>query len=172
MIIKRKYHNRILLFFVCCLSLSTNTFAVVTSKATIQKETALDKKDFIKSLERAKGQKLSFFEKIGAKLLLKRANKKKDTQGDKKKGMAIASLQLGVLSILGYLGAMSILGALIIPAGILAIVFGALAKKRAKKQPEIYGGRGMAIAGMVCGIASLSVILIGVVLIIILLSTI
>jgi hypothetical protein len=57
---------------------------------------------------------------------------------DPPKGFAITSLVLGILSLVAFYGG--------IVLGPLAIIFGAisLAKRR--------GGRGMAIAGLVCGI--------------------
>ena len=67
-----------------------------------------------------------------------------------KRGLAMASLVVGVLSIpsLGCLG----LGAL---AG---IVLGVLALMKAKGSPEEYGGKGLAIGGIVCSVLSLLLI--------------
>jgi type IV pilus assembly protein PilA len=64
-------------------------------------------------------------------------------QGPVRKGLAVASLVLGVLSLptFGLLG----IGA------ILAIVFGILALTKVSRQPEEFGGKGMAIGGIVCG---------------------
>jgi type II secretory pathway pseudopilin PulG len=66
------------------------------------------------------------------------------------KGMAIASLVLGVISIptLGILGV----------GAITALVLGSIALKRVKKEPEVYGGRGMAIAGIITSVISLLLI--------------
>lgn len=58
-------------------------------------------------------------------------------------GLAVASLVLGILSVLG-LGFV-----LVVP--ILAVVFGHIALSRSSKEPQIYGGRGLAIAGLVTG---------------------
>ncbi|GAB6989616.1 DUF4190 domain-containing protein [Paenibacillus pini] len=56
-------------------------------------------------------------------------------------GKAIAALILGILAFTPYVG---------IILGILAIIFGALALKEIKVKNE--QGRGLAIAGLVCGI--------------------
>ncbi len=56
--------------------------------------------------------------------------------------MAIVALVLGIV------------GCCIIPVlpSIAAIVVGALAMKKVKAQPEVYGGNGMALAGLILGI--------------------
>jgi hypothetical protein len=58
-----------------------------------------------------------------------------------KKGLAITSLVLGILSI----------GCLFFVAGIPAIITGAIARKRAGQSPEQYGGAGLALAGLILG---------------------
>ena len=67
-----------------------------------------------------------------------------------RKGLAIASLILGILSLptAGLLG----IGAAV------AIVLGIVALVRANKEPAVYGGKGMAIAGIV--LSGLSILLI------------
>jgi hypothetical protein len=64
-----------------------------------------------------------------------------------RKGWAIASLVLGVISI-------PTLG-LLVAGAITAIAFGVIALGRIKKEPAAYGGKGMAIAGIITGAASL-----------------
>jgi hypothetical protein len=66
-----------------------------------------------------------------------------------RKGLAVASLVLGILGLptLGLLG----VGAL------LAIVLGVAALAKAREEPRVYGGKGLAIAGIVC--AAVSVVL-------------
>ncbi|HTD66520.1 MAG TPA: DUF4190 domain-containing protein [Candidatus Limnocylindria bacterium] len=61
------------------------------------------------------------------------------------KGLSITSLVLGILS----------LGCLYIFAGLPAIITGHIARRRAKRQPEIYGGAGMALAGLILGYLSI-----------------
>jgi hypothetical protein len=61
------------------------------------------------------------------------------------KGLAITSLVLGVLSLV-CLGVLT---------GIPAIICGHIAHGRARKEPQTYGGAGMAIAGFVLGYLSL-----------------
>lgn len=75
-----------------------------------------------------------------------------DQSEGQKKGLAIASLVLGIISFLT-------LGLL----GIPGIITSAVAMRRAKREPRIYGGHGMAVAGLVVSITSLaSVFVIGV----------
>jgi uncharacterized protein DUF4190 len=71
-------------------------------------------------------------------------------QPQTRKGLAIASLVLGIVSIptLGLLGV----------GAITAIVLGAIALGRSKKEPAIYGGKGMAIGGIITSVVSLLLI--------------
>jgi hypothetical protein len=63
-------------------------------------------------------------------------------------GLATTSLVLGVLSFLGC----SII------TGIPAIITGHIAHNRARKSPQEFGGRGMAVAGLVMGYISVALI--------------
>ena len=58
---------------------------------------------------------------------------------DRKKGGAITSLICGIM------------GGFIPTLGIVAVIFGHIAISKIKKQPELYGGKGMAIAGLILG---------------------
>ena len=73
-----------------------------------------------------------------------------------KSGMAIASMVLGILSVIcfGFL------------TGIPAIIMGHISYNRARKSPEVFGGTGFAIAGFVMGYVSIltSLILAGMML--------
>ena len=71
------------------------------------------------------------------------------TGGGVRKGLAIASLGLGIVSLptLGCLG----IGA------IVAIVLGIVAIVKARREPHTYGGAGIAIGGIVCAALSLVV---------------
>lgn len=60
-------------------------------------------------------------------------------------GLAITSLVLGILGIVPCF----------ILAGLPAIITGFMAKTRATQRPEEFGGRGMALAGIVLGLLSL-----------------
>jgi hypothetical protein len=64
-----------------------------------------------------------------------------------RKGLAIASLILGIISIptAGLLGV----------GAVTAIVLGAIALIRIKKEPAAFGGKGMAIAGIIASAVSL-----------------
>jgi hypothetical protein len=66
------------------------------------------------------------------------------------KGLALGSLICGILSF-------TICGSLGILLGPVAIVLGFLGKKRADEQPAEYGGRGLALAGMITGVLGLLV---------------
>jgi len=68
-----------------------------------------------------------------------------------KKGLAIASLVLGLFFWMGLIGMV---------CSILAIIFGAIQLKNIKKSPKQYSGRGMAIAGIVLGIVGILLILV------------
>ena len=61
--------------------------------------------------------------------------------GDKKVGLAIASLVLGIVGF-------------VFGGGLLALIFGAVQLSKIRKQPNIYGGKGMAITGLILGIIS------------------
>lgn len=67
------------------------------------------------------------------------------TAHEEKKGFSIASMILGIVSIVGY----CINGYLVLICAILAIVFGVIGKKK--------GGKGMAKAGFILGIIALSI---------------
>src|SRR5262245_33581333 len=69
------------------------------------------------------------------------------SQNQTSKGLAVASLILGILSIptLGLLGV----------GAITAIVLGSIALNRIKKEPAAYGGKGMAIAGIITSAVAL-----------------
>ena len=69
---------------------------------------------------------------------------------DLKKGLAVFSLVLGVINLftVGLLGVGSILG----------IVVAVVALNRAKRDPYVYGGKGLATAGLVTSIVSIAII--------------
>jgi prepilin-type processing-associated H-X9-DG protein len=58
-----------------------------------------------------------------------------------RQGLSVTSLVLGILSFLGCS----------IFTGIPAIITGHIARGRAQRQPELYGGAGMALAGLILG---------------------
>lgn len=66
--------------------------------------------------------------------------------------LAVVSLILGISSL--TVGWCCYIGLLLAPA---ALITGIIAKSRTDKQPDLYGGRGMAIGGMVMGAVSLAV---------------
>ena len=67
-----------------------------------------------------------------------------------RKGMAIASLVLGIISV-------PTLGLLVVGA-ITAIVLGVIALNRTRKAPAEYGGKGIAISGIITSVLSLLLI--------------
>jgi type II secretory pathway pseudopilin PulG len=69
-------------------------------------------------------------------------------QQQTRKGLAVTSLVLGIISI-------PTLGLFVVGA-IVAIVLGSIALNRIRKEPAIYGGKGMAIAGIITSGVSLS----------------
>jgi hypothetical protein len=64
------------------------------------------------------------------------------TGAGQNKTLAIISLVLGILSICCYIGPLT---------GIAALITGFLANKKAKEDPQTYGGKGLALAGMILG---------------------
>ncbi len=70
-----------------------------------------------------------------------------EPQDQRRKGLAITSLVLGIVSIptLGLLGV----------GAITAMALGAVALNRIKKEPAVYGGKRMAIAGIATSVVSL-----------------
>lgn len=62
-----------------------------------------------------------------------------------KTGLSTTSLVLGILSLVCFL----------IFTGIPAIITGHIARSRAKKQPDVYGGSGLALAGLILGYLSI-----------------
>ncbi len=141
--------SRMTLLVFVSMFFSLNTYAVKKSAAGIHAKEAQQSSVVHK-------EKPSLFQRLSSKILSKKLKKKiakykTNTASDSKlkKGMAVAALVLGIVAFVT-----SIVG--IVPA-ILAIIFGAIAMKRAKEQPEVFGGRKMAIAGLVLGIVYLSI---------------
>jgi hypothetical protein len=62
--------------------------------------------------------------------------------------MAVASLVLGIVGVVTCF--------LILPS-LLAVIFGAVALNQIKKEPTLFTGRGLAVAGLVLGIVMLVV---------------
>jgi len=65
-------------------------------------------------------------------------------------GLAIASMVCGILSLVFFW--VPVFGFLL---GIIAIIFGAVSIRQIGREPNL-GGRGMAIAGLVCGIVGVA----------------
>jgi hypothetical protein len=65
-------------------------------------------------------------------------------------GLAIGALVTGILAI--PTTCCCSLGSL--PLAIAACVMGGLALSKVKAQPHLYGGKGMALAGLICGIVA------------------
>ena len=61
-------------------------------------------------------------------------------QPSRQQGMAAAALVCGIVALI------------IPPAGIAAIILGAIAMSQADREPMRYGGKGMAVAGLILGI--------------------
>lgn len=74
-------------------------------------------------------------------------NKTTQTVAQESKGLSIASMVLGIVSVVLFC-----IWYISVPCAILAIIFGIVGKKK--------GGKGMAIAGLVLGIVALSILVI------------
>lgn len=72
-------------------------------------------------------------------------NKEQEVVQDENKGFSIASMVLGIISIVLFC-----IWYLSIPCAILAIIFGVVGMKK--------GGKGMAIAGLVLGIIAVAIV--------------
>jgi hypothetical protein len=162
------------LLFIFFFTIHFSTYAVKPNPPAKEQTIELNTETFLQELEHAKGEKLNIFEKLIAKAAIKKAwkNKKKKK---KKKGiesedrrMAVAAMVLGISSFV--VGIIPIFGLLALPAGILAVIFGSIALKRIKEEPGIYGGRGMALAGLILGIVFLSIVVLALLFLIIFLS--
>ena len=70
---------------------------------------------------------------------------KEGGQNTKKKGLAIVSLVCGIIG--GYTSTVSI----------IAVICGHLALNRIKKDPNLYSGKGLAIAGLILGYLGLAI---------------
>ena len=70
---------------------------------------------------------------------------------EKKTGLAIAALVLSIIGIFSY-GILSI----------IAIIFGHISKSKINAQPNIYGGGGMATAGLILGYLTIGFVLLAV----------
>jgi hypothetical protein len=82
-------------------------------------------------------------------------------------GMAIASLVLGIVSVLSFCGMH--IGVIVgLPCAILAIVFGILARQKIERGEA--GGRGMALAGIICGSIHIALLIIVAIIILIVIA--
>jgi len=75
--------------------------------------------------------------------------------GQRTSGLAIASLVLGIIGLVLF---MTIIPPVV--CSILAIIFGAIALKKIKKDSSLKGGRGLAITGIVLGIITLILVIV------------
>jgi len=90
---------------------------------------------------------------------------KKEIRAGQKKGIAIAGMVLGILSIILFFTSWV---AMII--GIAGIILSIIALKKVNKDPKNYGGRGMAITGIICGAVGLVLAAVALVITIIFIS--
>lgn len=72
-------------------------------------------------------------------------NKTVETPAQESKGLSIASMVLGIISVVLFC-----IWYISVPCAILAIIFGIIGKKK--------GGKGMATAGLVLGIVALAIL--------------
>lgn len=74
----------------------------------------------------------------------------------RRQGMAVASMVLGIFGVL--IGWIPVVGWFIgFVLALLAIVLGATAIGNANKRPAEFGGKGMAVTGLVLGIVTLAI---------------
>ena len=111
--------------------------------------TYVAKKAEVFMIKYANGSKEVFKETVADETKTDKKNKTIDKSKLSFQPFAIASLVLGILSIIPYFT---------ILFGILAIIFANVAIRKIKAQPEIYKGESMATAGKTLGIVFLSII--------------
>jgi hypothetical protein len=75
--------------------------------------------------------------------------------GEPSTGLALGAMITGILAIPGACCCYSS-----VPLGVAAIVMGVIAMNKAKTSPMAHGGRGMALAGLICGVVGLAFTLI------------
>ena len=73
-------------------------------------------------------------------------------------GMAVAALVLGILAML--FGLIPLFAFVAFPMAVLAVIFGAVGRKRGKERGK---GKGMATAGLITGLCGFALAIIGVV---------
>lgn len=121
---------------------TTSAEAAVATPPVAVQETIITRAD----MEAKLGRKLNFRERIAVKIMAgkqkKQARKARRGGDGYGNGFAIAGFVFGILSLLG----------LSIIAGIPAIVFSAIGLGKANREGRPH--RGLAIAGLVCGILS------------------
>lgn len=83
--------------------------------------------------------------KMKGEIKMEEENKTVETPAQESKGLSIASMVLGIISVVLFC-----IWYISVPCAILAIVFGIIGKKK--------GGRGMATAGLVLGIVALAIL--------------
>src|SRR5690349_6802826 len=69
------------------------------------------------------------------------------SQDNRKSGLAIASLVLGITSM-----------CLTVFTGVPAVIMGHIARSRAKRDPENYGGEGLALGGLITGYIGIAIL--------------
>ena len=77
-----------------------------------------------------------------------------------RRAMAIASMVLGIAAFPLYFVPLAFVGYAGLGAAILAIILGAIAKRRAQREPEKYGGRRQAKAGFILGIIGVGILVV------------
>jgi len=164
----------LLLAFLSLLFFLPNASAVKSGSLSAAEEIELNEENILSIMEKNKGKKLNFIEKATAKLMVKRFKKQQEKHNEKEangnnKNLAIVSFITGIASLLLIL--VPVIGFLFIPAAIIAVVFGVIARKKARGNPEVYGGKGFALAGLICGIVSLALLLLGIIFVAALLAS-
>jgi hypothetical protein len=66
-------------------------------------------------------------------------------------GLAVGALVTGILAI----PTTCCCSLASLPLAVAACVMGGLALSKVKAQPQLYGGKGMALAGLICGIVAI-----------------
>jgi len=144
----------ILLIRLCLAAVPSKAFSGFDTTKILSKEKKIvTYAEFKTVLEKQKGKKLNFTEKLAAKILVKRLNK---TTSSQKKPIHPDSKKAFLLGLLAYLTMFIGIGFIL---SIFAIIFGIRAIRKTGKKKE-FRGRGLAIVGLILGLFPFTILLI------------
>ncbi|KOY86648.1 hypothetical protein AD998_11290 [bacterium 336/3] len=118
-----------------------------TSKVLPKEQKSITYFELKTALEKQKGKKLNFTERLATKILVKKLNKATSSQKNKKKPIHPDSKKAFLFGLLAYLTLFLGIGFIL---AIFAIIYGIRAIGKTGKKKE-FRGRGLAIIGLILG---------------------